>query len=574
MSFSGGTKSLSYQSIKTAAIAREAEKDRNETMHRSALVLIADYLKNKGYSDTFKNLKNETGQALDNFTVADNVNLMFILQEFEAFQHVKLGRAPKIIKRLTEEVKSKVEKGKHYASANRHRYADKPPESAGKERIRLTRNILNSNSSESSVHTHRSPSSLTNRNAGSGDPLPKIKKNTSSDATVLPTMEGSGISAKPLSLPHEVHNKQLHNTKPQIVDVKSLLHNAIQQATREYIPTEDCIAQNPEEKLLKPLGQFNEISAEYRSLAATISKEIYLENPNVNFKDIIGLDQAKKFVRESIVYPIKYPQLFQGSKLLAPWKGLLLYGPPGNGKTMLAKAVATECNTTFFNISASSIVSKWRGDSEKLVRVLFELARHHAPSTIFIDEIDSIMSTRDSSDHEGSKRMKTELLIQMDGLNASSNNKNSNGNVFVLAASNLPWSLDFAMLRRLEKRILVNLPSLEARQALFNHYLIEEESDQSVLKLDKNINFEKLSEMTENYSGADIYQICKESAMNSLRKIFSVLESDKGVEGLEGVEMEPVKMEDLERSIRGTRPATVSKIYAKYEKWAENFDTN
>ncbi|RHY15034.1 hypothetical protein DYB25_001604 [Aphanomyces astaci] len=228
--------------------------------------------------------------------------------------------------------------------------------------------------------------------------------------------------------------------------------------------------------LLKPLPFMHD--SELRPLAENITRlkchvmfaifdlsgrrEIFQKNPNVHWDDVVGLTDAKRLLKEAVVMPSKYPQLFKG--LLSPWCGILLYGPPGNGKTMLAKAVATECKTTFFNISGSSIVSKYRGDSEKLVRMLFELARYHAPSTIFLDEIDSIMGQRGGGDsssggeHEASRRMKTELLIQVEV-------------VFVLAASNLPWELDAAMLRRLEKRVLVGLPSPDARHHMFAELL-------------------------------------------------------------------------------------------------------
>jgi len=212
-----------------------------------------------------------------------------------------------------------------------------------------------------------------------------------------------------------------------------------------------------ENRIIKPLPDYS-WNPELKELAMTIQREIINENPNVRFHDIVGLDEAKRLLKEAVLMPLKYPHFFQG--ILEPWKGILLFGPPGTGKTMLAKAVATECRTTFFNMSASTIVSKWRGDSEKLVRLLFEIARYHQPSTIFFDEIDSIMSSRTSTgEHEASRRMKTELLIQLDGLIKSSNER-----VFLLAASNLPWELDTALLRRLEKRILVPLPNKEARE--------------------------------------------------------------------------------------------------------------
>lgn len=238
----------------------------------------------------------------------------------------------------------------------------------------------------------------------------------------------------------------------------------------------------------------------------------------------------------------------------------------------LAKAVATECKTTFFNISASSIVSKYRGDSEKLIRMLFELARHHAPSTIFLDEIDSIMGQRDSGgggqEHEASRRMKTELLIQMDGLSKTTDV------VFVLAASNLPWELDAAMLRRLEKRVLVDLPSSDARHALFASLL------RPYVPVD--FSFDDAVVNTEGYSGADIKLVAKEACMAPVRRLMAKLEAaDVGTSQQQKKNNQKTETnwqellghvlpEDLLQSLEKTKPST-QQLLKKYQQWQLKF---
>ncbi|CAL9683611.1 unnamed protein product [Knipowitschia caucasica] len=320
------------------------------------------------------------------------------------------------------------------------------------------------------------------------------------------------------------------------------------------------------ERLLKPLSGFSGITGEMRELATIISRDIYLHSPKVRWEDIIGLEDAKRLVKEAVVYPIKYPQLFTG--ILSPWKGLLLYGPPGTGKTMLAKAVATECQTTFFNISASSIVSKWRGDSEKLVRVLFELARYHAPSTIFLDELESVMGQRGSTmggEHEGSRRMKTELLVQMDGL------ARSDDLVFVLAASNMPWELDHAMLRRLEKRILVGLPSSPARQAMVSHWLPPVSVTEGGVELTTELDYEALAKAMEGYSGSDVTLVCKEAAMRPVRKIFNALESlQNGEMDTPSLRLETVTTCDFMEVIGQTKPSARS-LMDRYSAWETQY---
>ncbi|KAK6631333.1 hypothetical protein RUM44_005859 [Polyplax serrata] len=318
------------------------------------------------------------------------------------------------------------------------------------------------------------------------------------------------------------------------------------------------------ERILKPLGGFGNHSTEWITMAETITKDIVLQDLNVHWSDIMGLEEAKKLLKEAVVYPIKYPELFKG--LLSPWKGLLLYGPPGTGKTLLAKAVATECRTTFFNITASTIVSKWRGDSEKLVKVMFDLARYHAPSTIFLDELDALLSRRDgghhSTEHEASRRMKTELLIQLDGLSKSDDQ------VFFLATSNLPWELDPAILRRLEKRILVDVPSQEARESMFRHYLPEVVLNQPLLK--SNIYYEFLAKETEGYSGSDIRLVCKETAMQAIRKIFQVLESKGSDANVSKLDLQTITTGNVQTALDRTKPSA-SHLTQRYKTWQDQF---
>ncbi|KAG7573605.1 AAA+ ATPase domain [Arabidopsis suecica] len=316
----------------------------------------------------------------------------------------------------------------------------------------------------------------------------------------------------------------------------------------------NVIREKPKKSMFPPFD-----SAETRTLAESLSRDIIRGNPNIKWESIKGLENAKKLLKEAVVMPIKYPTYFNG--LLTPWKGILLFGPPGTGKTMLAKAVATECNTTFFNISASSVVSKWRGDSEKLIRVLFDLARHHAPSTIFLDEIDAIISQRGGegrSEHEASRRLKTELLIQMDGL------QKTNELVFVLAATNLPWELDAAMLRRLEKRILVPLPDPEARRGMFEMLLPSQPGDEP-------LPHDVLVEKSEGYSGSDIRILCKEAAMQPLRRTLAILEDREDVVPEEELpKIGPILPEDIDRALSNTRPSAHLHAHL-YDKFNDDY---
>ncbi|XP_072227568.1 katanin p60 ATPase-containing subunit A-like 2 [Leuresthes tenuis] len=513
---------LSYQSMKIAHQAREADEQRTEMRRKSLLVLIYHHLMGQGYVAAAVALDQETNGGLRRFEVCDNIDLEMVLMEYESYQYVKFQKCPKLIRRTAESGDSRLAKN---SAVKRNSCSA----------VKLLPKIMSSSSPQSGNAARRT---ATGENGTS----------------VVPESSEFGLNVS--SIKNVPAEEVAINRK--MTDGKATVHDVVKGAG---------VDSDHMERLLKPLSGFSGIGGEMRELAEIISRDIYLHNPNVRWEDIIGLEDAKRLVKEAVVYPIKYPQLFTG--ILSPWKGLLLYGPPGTGKTLLAKAVATECKTTFFNISASSIVSKWRGDSEKLVRVLFELARYHAPSTIFLDELESVMGQRGSSlggEHEGTRRMKTELLVQMDGL------AKSDDLVFVLAASNLPWELDHAMLRRLEKRILVSLPSSPARQAMISHWLPPLSSTGRV-ELRTALDYIMLAEGMEGYSGSDIKLVCKEAAMRPVRKIFDALESHKdGEADILAIQLGTVTTADFLEVIAHTKPSARN-LMDRYTAWEREYES-
>ncbi|XP_011554678.3 katanin p60 ATPase-containing subunit A1 isoform X2 [Plutella xylostella] len=293
-------------------------------------------------------------------------------------------------------------------------------------------------------------------------------------------------------------------------------------------------------------------------LVETLEKDILQKNPNIRWKDVVGLDDAKSVLQEAVVLPLVMPDYFKGIR--RPWKGVLLTGPPGTGKTLLARAVATECKTTFFNVSSATLTSKYRGDSEKLVRLLFDMALFYAPSTIFIDEVDSLCAVRGAdSEHEASRRFKAELLIQMDGLAAVFNQEKI---IMVLAATNHPWDIDEAFRRRFEKRIYIGLPDEPTRVKLLKTSLRD-------VVLADDVQLEELAQKLDGYSGSDICNLCRDAAMMTMRHKIAGKTPDE-IRRLKRSELEaPVSKEDLEAASEKTRRTVTQADVAKYTTWMQ-----
>ena len=289
-------------------------------------------------------------------------------------------------------------------------------------------------------------------------------------------------------------------------------------------------------------------------LKASFNELVIREKPNVKWDDVIGLDDAKRAIRESIVFPFERPDLFP----LGWPRGILLYGPPGCGKTMLAAATAAEIKGYFISIDAASIMSKWLGEAEKNVSKLFTEARKLLdkgdPVIIFIDELDSILGSR-TNEVGGETRVRNQFLKEMDGIQ----DKGNNVHLYTVGATNKPWALDWPFLRRFEKRIYIPLPNFEGRMSMFKNYT-------APINVDPSINLEDLSRMSEGYSGSDIRDIAQGGQLRVVRELFETGQAlDKSVQP------RPIVMTDFKEIMKSRKPSVSPDMLRAYANWAEQY---
>jgi SpoVK/Ycf46/Vps4 family AAA+-type ATPase len=295
-----------------------------------------------------------------------------------------------------------------------------------------------------------------------------------------------------------------------------------------------------------------------RAACEQILDEILIKGEKLQWDDIAGLQSAKQSLKETVVYPFLRPDLFKG--LREPITGMLLFGPPGTGKTMIAKTVANESQSTFFSISASSLLSKYLGESEKLIRALFFMAKKLAPSIIFFDEIDSLLTARSDGEHESSRRVKTEFLIQWSALSSATAREDENtSRVLVLAATNLPWAIDEAARRRFTRRLYIPLPEFETRMAQFMHLMQNQKNSLS------EMDFIIIANKTEGYSNSDITSLAKEAAMEPIRELGENLMS------IEHGKIRGLVLSDFERAMKVIRKSVAPETLKRFEEWAARF---
>ena len=284
------------------------------------------------------------------------------------------------------------------------------------------------------------------------------------------------------------------------------------------------------------------------------------EKPDIGWNEVIGLEDAKSALRESIIYPTKRPDLFP----LGWPKGMLLYGPPGTGKTMLAAATASEMDGYFINVDASTMMSKWLGEAEKNVSKIFKIARKYAerenkPVILFVDEVDSLLGSR-NSEVGGEVRTKNQFLTEMDGVNG----KGHDLMLYVIGATNKPWTLDWPFLRRFQKRIYVPLPNMLSRVSLFKQYTED-------LHMDSSVRPDELARLFDGYSASDIRDVCQGAQLKTVHELFESPDYKDPVEGEDLQKPRDLTIDDFNQIMTRRKPSVSQEMVVAHHRWTEQF---